>query len=221
MKPTEKRNPIEVLEKIKAVVGPMRSAVFEICAHLSTLSSDDDEAMEEIERIKGLSANILEAREMLSNGARKMLESLAGKVPQDLQDAQDQARNAIGSVEDKLGPLVQAAEDGTISPAAVRPVLVAAQTEMRPKIDAFLKALADHFEDERKKHAADDRDLIKSAMQEIDNISMSINLISLNASVEAARAGEAGRGFAVIAAEIQSLSSESKKAVDSIRQRLA
>ncbi|MEM6477700.1 MAG: methyl-accepting chemotaxis protein [Pseudomonadota bacterium] len=45
----------------------------------------------------------------------------------------------------------------------------------------------------------------KSAMAQINAISRSVRLISLNAAVEAARVGDRGRGFSVIAGEIKTL----------------
>jgi len=45
-------------------------------------------------------------------------------------------------------------------------------------------------------------------------------LISLNASIEASRAGETGRGFAVIAREINKLSELTKKSTKSIDSML-
>jgi len=62
--------------------------------------------------------------------------------------------------------------------------------------------------------------VIETAIAEIDRISRSVNLISLNASVEAARAGEAGKGFAVIAAEVQTLLAKVQAAVKNVRSRL-
>lgn len=62
-------------------------------------------------------------------------------------------------------------------------------------------------------HKAKDTDAIVGIIQGISN---KTNLLGLNASIEAARTGEAGRGFGVVAKEIQKLSVTSKESITQI-----
>ncbi|GCF76324.1 methyl-accepting chemotaxis protein [Bacillus cereus] len=57
---------------------------------------------------------------------------------------------------------------------------------------------------------------IQSIIRSINEISHTINLLSLNASIEAARAGEHGKGFAVVAGEIKKLAFLSNKSTTEI-----
>jgi len=101
----------------------------------------------------------------------------------------------------------------------------ASATLLGDVINMFVRASYEHVRNEglvskiKEKIEVTSGDIVEANSQ-INNLANRQKILSLNASIEAARAGEAGRGFAIVADEVQKMSVEMKDSSVKITQLL-
>lgn len=155
-----------------------------IVEHLNSIFCQIDDRAD---NVFSYSEQIQEASDMVANGATEQ-ESSIFKLTENMDSLKELMQSAIEDTDMAIQHVEQTSEQ-----------LVAGGEKMHELEDAM-------------QLISDTTDQIDMILLSIDEIADQTNLLSLNASIEAARAGEAGRSFAVVAEEINTLSTASAEA---------
>lgn len=198
--------------------GPSRIAAFALVGGAAVATERRDALGECVERSRG---RIAEALAMTKRRIFGFLDDLGATLPPPVEDARAEAVEALERL--AAHPLAQ---DGDLpDAAAARDAAVELFDVAAPAVETavsdFLARLEVWAVERDKALQAEREALLLSAITDIQVISRKIHLISINASIEASRAGEAGRGFGVIANEIQSLSGSAREALERITSTIA
>ncbi len=138
-----------------------------------------------------------------------------------LQEERDALRTTIKGLEDDQARVSHATDEARLlSAQAIRQL-----NEGASQINGSLAEIGNLIElvDTLARHVtgfAAAMDQVRRSSRDIDQIAETTNILALNATIEAMRAGEAGRTFTVVANEVKSLASDTRKATDEISRTI-
>ena len=205
-------------QNVVEAVAESRAWGLEWFLNCSRAKDSDTNAEAAREKCNQLAANLRRARAMMETGILAEFFDTEEDIPADLATPRIYLIEALDDtlgVIDGFNAAPENADQGDLRIAAERH-----SDRVGASVNDFLRELNSFVATSESEENGRNASLISGALQEIGKINETINLIAVNASVEAARAGEAGRGFSVIASEIQSLSHKSADVFRDLKKRL-
>lgn len=175
----------------------------EVGAEYQQLSSDYNEAVENVSRTLHGAKTMVRDVEMEAATSAEMTVSMATELEQqavEVSGAAESVRMLTESIDTTLGDILAVRDKAQIASSKA----TEGGAIVRDAIEAMAQITASSVEIEKIIHV-------------IEDISFQTNLLALNAGVEAARAGQAGAGFAVVAAEVRALAHRTSEAANQVK----
>ncbi len=184
------------------VTGPLADAI-------NQLAEETGDVLKKVRKI----ATSVEAASQLVNRSALSANRLS------LQE-QEEAKATAGQLEDILKRLNSVAESAGQANSLAETTSTATQNAQKTVFSALenMNSVRENVQEtgKRLKRLGERSQEISQIIDVINNLSERTTVLALNASMQAASAGEAGRGFSIIAEEIQRLSESSRESTDKI-----
>ena len=175
-------------EKVKAVFA-------EVQADAGNLAQSIDEVAERIDMVAGETTNMSSVMEEFTASLEEMSSNIT-----EISDNMEEMDESFTQMSEEAQDGKQYAQESNNTAYEIMTRSEAQRREVQAMAEAVEASMRQKIEESKKAERI--LDLTKDILEIADQT----NLLALNASIEAAHAGDAGRGFAIVADEINKLS---------------
>lgn len=180
-----------------------RSNILVLSSSIDKVTSGMDNTLQDNEQISGAIAEVAKSSEQQLNLVKDMVAQV-----DEICNSVDKIGAHINDLQSIASSTDEVATSGREDLNRYNDKIHVISDSMQNTAD-FINVLRENIND------------IASMIDFIVSISNQLNMLALNASIEAARSGEAGKGFAIVAQQITSLSNDTKDGISKINEILA